>query len=343
MTRVWIDIENPPQVRYLLPCARAFERAGCEVTLTGRDYGNTVALLTSESASFATIGGRFGTKRREKLLGLAGRARALDRHIASAGRPDLVLSASRAASVVAWRRRIPAFALTDYEHVDLAIYRLFGSSLLHPSVIPADVLLAKGFRPDRLIPFDGLKEDLSFAGIAIDSVAAHRFDVDPGCARVLFRPPAEESHYHHSGSRDVALALLRYLARRPSAVVVYSPRYPWQEEYLSDVEWLRPPIVLREPLHFVSLLRGVDAVVSAGGTMLREAAYLGVPAYSILQSRIGAVDRYLESIGRLRVLSSVEDFETIELRRSEPKPVLRTNPQLVEELVERLLVLTAGR
>ena len=38
--------------------------------------------------------------------------------------------------------------------------------------------------------------------------------------------------------------------------------------------------------------------------MLREAAYLGVPAYSILRSAIGSVDRYLESIGRLRILST---------------------------------------
>jgi predicted glycosyltransferase len=45
--------------------------------------------------------------------------------------------------------------------------------------------------------------------------------------------------------------------------------------------------------------------------MLREAAYLGVPAYSIFKGTIGAVDRYLASIGRLSVLSSASDFSRI--------------------------------
>jgi predicted glycosyltransferase len=95
--------------------------------------------------------------------------------------------------------------------------------------------------------------------------------------------------------------------------------------------------VLGEPVHFVSLLRGVDLVVSSGGTMLREAAYLGVPAYSIFRSRIGAVDRYLESIGRLRLVSSAEDFERIELAPAERKPVLASNPRLGEDLVAEIM------
>jgi predicted glycosyltransferase len=337
VTLVWIDIENPPQVRYLLPCAHAFERAGCNVVITGRDYGSTVALLNSEGARFTTIGERFGKRRYQKVVGAMRRAHELDRHVLASGTPQLVLSASRPAALVAWRRRIPSFVLIDYEYVDFSIFRRSGSSLLHPRVIPAESLVTQGFDDGRLISFDGLKEDLSFAGVDIDSVAAHDFDVDPRSVRVLFRPPAEESHYHRSESREIGLGLLRQLARRESTVVVYSPRYAWQETYLSEVEWIQSPVVLREPLPSVSLLKGVDGVVSAGGTMLREAAYLGVPAYSIFRSRIGAVDQHLESIGRLRVLASAADFERIELTRANRKPVLDSNPDLVDELVEKLL------
>jgi predicted glycosyltransferase len=73
------------------------------------------------------------------------------------------------------------------------------------------------------------------------------------------------------------------------------------------------PVVLERPIPFVSLLKDADAVVSAGGTMLREAAYLGVPAYSIFRSRIGAVDRHLASLGRLCMLTSASDFPRIDL------------------------------
>jgi uncharacterized protein len=158
-----------------------------------------------------------------------------------------------------------------------------------------------------------LKEDLSFADVDFGSVRAHDFGETNGAPRVLFRPPAEESHYYRRESRDLALELLGYLAGK-GAKVVFSPRFDWQIRYLESVlDWPEDPVVLERPIPFVSLLKGVDAVVSAGGTMLREAAYLGVPAYSIFRSRTGAVDRHLASVGRLCMLRSAADFPRIEL------------------------------
>ena len=66
-------------------------------------------------------------------------------------------------------------------------------------------------------------------------------------------------------------------------------------------------VTLSRSVPFVSLLKSVDAVVCSGGTMLREAAYLGIPAYSILQSEIGAVDRWLERIGRAKLIARPQD------------------------------------
>ena len=44
--------------------------------------------------------------------------------------------------------------------------------------------------------------------------------------------------------------------------------------------------------------------------MNREAAALGVPVYSVFRGRIGAVDQYLASQGRLVLLDSIEDVQT---------------------------------
>ena len=70
--------------------------------------------------------------------------------------------------------------------------------------------------------------------------------------------------------------------------------------------------------------------------MLREAAYLGIPAFSILQSAIGDVDRYLERIGRLTLIASREDFAKIDVHRAVRHPILQTNPDLVGEVVEHV-------
>ena len=51
-----------------------------------------------------------------------------------------------------------------------------------------------------------------------------------------------------------------------------------------------------------SLVAYADALVSAGGTMNREAAVLGTPVWSIFEGRLGGVDERLVAEGRLRLL-----------------------------------------
>jgi predicted glycosyltransferase len=335
--KVWVDIDNPPQTRYLLPLARRFEDVGHDVVVTARDYGDTLAILESDSVDFEAIGSSFGKGLRRKVVGLSARARDLRGFVGRQGGPiDLVLTGSRSATVAARTLKIPSFAIVDYEYVDLSIFKLTATNVVYPKVIDPAWFRRRGIPARRLLPFDGMKEDISFAGVDVEAVAPHDFGPSNGAPRMLFRPPAEESHYYRRESRDLGLELLRYLASR-GAQVVFSPRFEWQIEYLELVgAWEKEPIVLREPIPTVSLLKAVDAVISAGGTMLREAGYLGVPAYSIFKSRIGAVDRHLASIGRLAMLSSPQDFPRVALRARKRLEPLRTNSIAVEQL-ERMI------
>ncbi len=337
--RAWIDIDNPPQARYLLPVARRFEKAGHDVVLTARAHGDTFAILRSEGAAFEAIGMSFGKGLPRKLYGLGRRARALVEFVGRQEPPvDLLLTGSRAATLAARRLRIPSFVIIDYEHVNLLFYELSGSHILYPSVIDATAFRRRGVSRKHLMPFEGLKEDISFADLDVRSIPPHEFgDTDASAIRVLFRPPAEDSHYYRRESRELALDLLRYLAVE-GARIVFSPRESRQVSYLDEVpQWQHEPIVLREPVPFVSLLKGVDAVVSAGGTMLRKAAYLGVPAYSIFRSRLGAVDRYLASIGRLSLLTSASDFSRIRRMQSHSISPLREDSGAAQAAMQMIL------
>jgi predicted glycosyltransferase len=337
--RVWIDIDNPPQVRCMLPLARRFEQGGHDLLLTAREFGDTFAILRSEGATFEPIGASFGKGLPRKLHGLVRRTRqligALERQPA---RPDVVVTGSRAATLAARRLGIPSFVIIDYEYVNLFVYRLSGSHIVHPKVIDSRVLARHGIGRDRLFPFDGLKEDIAFADIDLLAVPPHAFgDNGDSTPRVLFRPPAEESHYYRSEAREFALELLRFLAAEGTRVV-FSPRYNRQVEYLDEVPtWQREPIILQNPVAFVPLLKAVDAVVSAGGTMLREAAYLGVPAYSIFRGPTGAVDRYLASIDRLSLLESPADFSGIRFGRKQAISPLRTKPTVADDVMQMII------
>jgi uncharacterized protein len=336
---VWIDIDNPPQVQYLAPFEQAFRARGAHVLLTARDYGNALELLAQRTKSFHAVDKEFGQSKIAKAAGVLRRARALTSLLNREPKPDVLVCSSRTSALAARRMRIPSFVIADYEYANSSFYRLTRSTILYPDVIDPARFLASGIRPDRLIAFRGLKEDISLAGVDVHEAVPHRFSEiqDDTLVRVLFRPPAEQSHYFQPESRDFALRALEHLAAQPEVVVIFSPRHSWQRADLDWFEWRNQPVVLEHPVPFVSLLKGVDLLICSGGTMLREAAYLGIPAYSILKSRIGAVDRYLADIGRVCLISSSDEFSNVALRKAPPLSPLRSNPRLLDELVELVL------
>jgi predicted glycosyltransferase len=81
-----------------------------------------------------------------------------------------------------------------------------------------------------------------------------------------------------------------------------------------------------------SLIAFADLVVSAGGTMNREAAALGVPVYTTYGGRLGGVDEELIRQGRLRPLT---DPRALELHKRErgPDARVRRDPQLMLDLL----------
>jgi predicted glycosyltransferase len=231
--------------------------------------------------------------------------------------------------------RVPGFALLDYEFVDLRAFRVAHSYIVHPSVL-GDALREQGFDQHRLIPYDGIKEDITFAGVDIDSVEPYPFAELDGSskARLLVRPPDDRSHYHREASSELARAALEHLARRDDVVVILSPRYPEQVEFIQRFDWRTPPLVLREAVPFQRLLIAVDAVLTGGGTMAREAAYLGVPSFSVYSGRLGAVDSFLEKSGRLVVVRDVAMLDQLHIERRPRARLLASNPRAVHQIVE---------
>ena len=80
-----------------------------------------------------------------------------------------------------------------------------------------------------------------------------------------------------------------------------------------------------------SLISFADLVVSAGGTMNREAVALGTPVYTTYGGRLGGVDEALIREGRLRPLT---DPRALELQKQGGDHVRsRRDPQLLVDLI----------
>jgi predicted glycosyltransferase len=341
--RIWIDIDNPPQVRYLTPFVDSFERRGDEVVVTARDTGMTYELLHQVGTPFAPIGSVFGKGARRKLTGGLSRTAALARHMRRVGDVAILLSSSRPSALAARVLGVPAFVICDYEHVELASYRRLGAALLFPDVIDQRVFANLGFSADRLLPFRGLKEDMTFIGQGLTAELPRELARNDRLVYVLLRPPAEDSHYFKAESASLVDDVLDVLAKAEDVRLVVVPRHATQVDLLDRWRWINRPILLRRAVPTISLLTAVDWVICSGGTMLREAAYLGTPAISIFRGELGAVDAYLASLGAIRILADARELVDLDWNRHDLGQAVPHRPEVVAEIVDELARRTQGR
>jgi uncharacterized protein len=117
------------------------------------------------------------------------------------------------------------------------------------------------------------------------------------------------------------------------AQIVVLPRTPEQRAELASVPgFIVPP----HAIDAQSLIARADLVVSAGGTMNREAVALGTPVYTTFEGRLGAVDERLIAAGRLRKLGDPAELSFAK-RGSADGPErarrVRRDPSLLVELL----------
>jgi predicted glycosyltransferase len=137
---------------------------------------------------------------------------------------------------------------------------------------------------------------------------------------VVVRTPSDFAMYHRRTS-PLFPALLRRLGHADEAQTVVLPRTAAHREEIRSLGL--PAVTLPDgAVDAQSLIALSDLVVSAGGTMNREAAALGVPVYTTFGGRLGAVDEALVREGRLRRLADPQEIELTK-RGAETRPAPR--------------------
>jgi uncharacterized protein len=109
------------------------------------------------------------------------------------------------------------------------------------------------------------------------------------------------------------------------------PRTQAQRQFINGLQ-LPSVIVPPAAVEAQSLVALADLVLSAGGTMNREAAALGTPVYTTYGGRLGGVDEALIRSGRLRPLTDPRAL-VLEKRSAEATPVRRDPASLVEVIL----------
>ena len=245
---------------------------------------------------------------------------------------DVALShASHEPQLVARSLGIPSAYAFDYEfaRVQHGLGSRAARRVVVPEAIPQDRLDRLGARTAKVRRFPGLEEEYYLSGFEPTRSVLMELGIQPERILVVVRTPPDVSLYHRHGSPLFA-DILRRLGSDAAVQAVVLPRTAEQRTAIGALGL--PSLVLPEhAIDAQSLVALSDLVVSAGGTMNREAVALGVPVYTTFAGRIGAVDEELLRDGRLRALSSAD--ELVLEKRGTMAPRVERDPALLLDLL----------
>jgi hypothetical protein len=213
----------------------------------------------------------------------------------------------------------------------------FCTKLIIPEIIPNDVI-KKMLDPGKVIKYPGMKENVYLSSFKGDSSIIEPLAIKEEDVIVTVRPPATAAHYHNPEAEILLFDALDYLVQDARTCIVLVARRQ-QKEIIehAKMKYGSRVIIPEKTIDGLNLIWHSDLVISGGGTMNREAAVLGVPAYSIFRGKIGAVDRYLESTGKLTILGSSDDIKKIRVEKKKPSGSLQTDKDLVRFTVDEIL------
>ncbi len=141
---------------------------------------------------------------------------------------------------------------------------------------------------------------------------------------IIFRPQSDTSHYASDKSKNLEIKILEKFKNNDTVNLILFPRDKRQqrenEEYFKSnhINYIIPKGITQGP----SLIRVCDLIISGGGTMAREASVLDVPSYSFFGGKLGQVDKYLISKGKMIHIDNEEQINTIKLEKNISKEIL---------------------
>ncbi len=313
--RVWIDLTNSPHVLVMRPVVERLAADGHEVQVTARDFAQTLELCDRLGVEHTAIGHHRGERLAAKAAGLASRSAELLRWARAdsraAGAPfDIALGhGSNDITVAAALLRIPSSTMFDYEWATVQhnVNCRLARAVVVPDAIPPERLDRYGAR-GKIRPYEGLKEEYYLSDFEPDPQIIGDLGLDLARPIVVVRTPPEVSLYHRF-ENDLFASVLERLREEAASSGVQSvvlPRVPEQREALREVPGF---VVPEHAIDAQSLIALADLVISAGGTMNREAVALGTPVYTTFQGRPGAVDERLIAEGRMRRLERPQELD----------------------------------
>ena len=284
---IWVDITNLPHVLFFRDFINTHD---CLVTT--RDFGHLTDLLEHNNIEYTSVGRHGGSDKYSKLSESAKRVEELAKIISGDDIEYAVSKHSVELPRVAYGLGIESIFVLDNEHA-VQQNRLtlpLVDNLITPEGLSKDIISGQGANMDGLQSFKGVCE------------ASHLNSFKPSDAfkeygeYVIVRPEPYMASYFKDKAQTQSL--INTLSSSGYEVLVL----PRDKEVYENAVHL-------ENIDSLNLIYHSKAFFGGGGTMNREAAILGVPAFSFYSQKLLGVDRFLIKEGLLRHITDLDSLD----------------------------------
>ncbi len=278
--KIWIDMTNSPHVLFFEPLIRTLEKEGSEFLITARPYQQTIGLLKQKKLNYETIGKHYGKSEFRKASGLFFRSFLLWKEIMrqknqisysiSHGSPYCSIASNFAGIYNLW-------TLDGDKTKSVIIPSVkFANKVIIPQIVPKENYVKMGTKEEKIIQYPGLKEEVYLWDFKPNKRYLEHIGVETDKPVIAMRPEASKAVYIKE--TEFLIPLIETL--KEDYFVILIPRTPDQDVLYRKIfgnSVFIPAQVLDGP----NLIANSSLVISAGGTMNREAVVLGKKVISM--------------------------------------------------------------
>jgi len=288
--RVWIDISNTPHVNFFKGAIKTLESSGHEVFVTSRDFDGLSPLLNMHKIDHTVVGKHGGFCKKSKLVESSKRILELS-EIISNQEIDLALyKHSVEGARVSYGLGIPSICVLDNETA-IAQNKLMlplSSKVIAPDAIPLEEITKYGVHESQVIRFNGFCEIANVSDFKYDDSFISQLGLSEDKLTIVMRPePVKANYYNGNKDKTIIKAILEKTKNLKDFQFVVFPRFEEQKSVFNYDNVIIP----EEPVDALSLMSYSDLVISAGGSMNREAVALNTPALTTYPEKLLAVTK----------------------------------------------------
>jgi len=290
--KIWIDITNSPHVLFFEPLMKMLEKQGVEFLITARPYQQTIGLLKQKKLNYKIVGKHYGKSKFRKAFGLFFRSFLLWKEVMkqknrisfsiSHGSPYCSIASNFAGVYNLW-------TLDGDKAKDVIVPSVrFANKVVIPEIVPKKNYVEMGTREEKIIQYPGLKEEVYLWDFKPNKRYLEEIGVESEKPIILMRPEASKAVYIKK--TEFLIPLIETL--KDEYFIILIPRTPDQNVVYKKI-FGNSIFIPAEALDGPNVIANSSLVISAGGTINREAVVLGKKVISTFREELLTVDKWL--------------------------------------------------